>query len=310
MNADPQNAERPIDPVDLAEEENEDEEVWNEFAEQVDGSAAPADAEPEPEPEPEPAVVEPSAEAPEPTPAEPEPEPAPEPAAAAEPEPVTPPEPAPPAPAEPEVPASPEPAPQLAPVQPAQPAEQLTGEQRAQRLKDLRKAAYDEMERKYALSDEQSEELLQSPGKILPALAAEVQMTTQEVVINEVLRLLPMAVAAELDRRKGADDFWSEFDGEWPDLKGANRTQIYQMATTHQQLNPGIDRQRLIREVGGSAMMALRIPATPPAAAPAPAAAAPPAAPPPPVTSSRPAGSAPKPGVWEELSMELEDDDL
>lgn len=279
------------DPVDLQEEENPDEQIWNDFAGQV---SAPPESESVEEPEP--------AEAAEETSPEPEPEPPAEAELAApEPEEETP-------PAEPETPpveeppAAPEPAPQLAPSPPEETP--LTDEQRRERIADLRKAALVEAERVFALNEETEQEYLQSPGKVLPRLAAQVQMAAQETVIQEVMRMLPMAVSMEIERRNGTEAFWGEFEQEWPKLSG-RRPELERMAATYQAMNPGTSRADLIRNVGASAMVALRIPVE--SAAPAPAD---PPPPPPhrPVTSAAPAAPAPKMNQFEAYSMELEED--
>lgn len=291
-----------VDPVDLEEENNPDEKVWNDFAEQV---TAPQE-EPEPEPEappeePEPAAAEAAPPIEPEAPAEPEPEPEPESlpeAATAEPE--TPPEAA--QPPEPEAPA--EPAPQFAPA-PPQAAQPLTDEQRRERVAGLRKAAISEAERSYVLSEDLENEFSSNPGKVLPKLAAQVQMTTQEVVIQEVLRMLPVAVGMEIERRKNADSFWDEFEGEWPKLKG-RRPELQRMASTYQAMNPGAERAQMIRDVGASAHLAFRVPVEVAQATPVPT----PEPPPPrPVTGARPAAPAPKLNVFEQYSAELEEDD-
>lgn len=179
------------------------------------------------------------------------------------------PAPATPAPAAPAPVATPEPAP-VEPPAPAQPD-----------LATLRSAEVSRLTNVYAsrFSEDVSRGLLVEPEKHLPAILANLQVDTVDMVVQHVYSTLPTLIQNLTRQSTAIQEAEGEFFKAWPALN--NPAQPTYKATVenairgYRQLNPKASKEEVIRAAGLQAMILLRLPlptelfAPPPAQPPA-----------------------------------------
>ena len=211
------------------------------------------------------------AEAPQPKPSEPEGKtPTPEP-------PVEAPAPAPETPPVAEAPAPETPAKEQA--QPEQPPKQESVQLSDEQLQTMRQQYTDKLVQQYKLSDEDASNLVTDANSVLPNLAASLHANIVQEMTTWMAQTMQSIVPQMMDqftRQRESQQRGEEvFYGQWPELKD-HADRVKQIATTYRQLNPSVQREQFVRDVGVQAWLALGLDAaklagklTPAAAAPA-----------------------------------------
>ena len=232
--------------------------------------------------------------------------------APAEPPVAAPPEPpVPPVAVEPQPPAEPPPSqPPAAPKveEPAAPAR--TSEEVAAERAEGRKKWVSELEKKYAIPEDQYDALLTSPQTVLPILAAQVHAAVAEEVINTIISNLPQLVGGITTRMTQEQKYEADFFARWTKLNDAEgRKMVEKILPSYINSNPKVTVDDIMRDVGIMAMVALKRPieASPTPGTPPPVVPTPPT-PPAGYTPAAPGagGGAPvKLGVWESMAEEL-----
>ena len=209
-----------------------------------------------------------------------------------------------------------EPAAEEAPAEKSQPAPttpQLSPEEIQRQTQEARTAAMAELTKRYALSEDQRDQILTDPDKLLPEMMGRVYMDVYDGVLRAMGNILPQQFRqmsqAEVVRKEAEDAFF----GAHPTLRG-HENDIMRIGQVYNQLNPQATREQWIREVGTQAKVMLRLPldgqpleqqSEPPAARTEPPPK--PAAPGAPGSRSS-AASKPK-GMWDEIVTDIEEED-
>ena len=164
-----------------------------------------------------------------------------------------------PTPVQPEVPATPPVAPQpQAPVQPEVPQQPQISrqEQRQQYVSSLEQA--------YAMSDEDAQQMLVEPEKVLPRIAARLHVDIVDTVIAAVMGNLPNALNAIQSQAKVTSEAEDSFYQAWPQLKNPTyQKTVYDAVAAYRALNPSAPKEDVIRAAGLQALIQLRLPIPP-----------------------------------------------
>ena len=165
------------------------------------------------------------------------------------------------------------------------------------------------IERDIKFSDEEIQELLTSPEKVLPKHLARTHVEVLEATYNAITQALPNIIRNYLENERQITRVEQEFVGEFPDLK-PHLQEAWNLAAALRQQNPNMPEADMRKLVGASLRVQKGL--GPQTAAPAPAPA------PPFVPNNagqgRPSGgaaAAPKPkNMFEELAEEFMKEDL
>jgi hypothetical protein len=179
----------------------------------------------------------------------------------------------------------------------------LSAEQRA----ELRQQALTELEKSYVMSDEDALAFEENPGKVLPQMAAKVQLAAYEQVVQTVMAQLPNYIGQIIEQRQTRQSAEEEFFNEYSDLRNY-RDQVTQVATMWNQMNANrqISVEEKRREIAKFARAAVGLGDPQVASAPAETPSAPMTPPQAPPLNPR-ANSAPH-NPWEAMAVEMEKD--
>lgn len=166
---------------------------------------------------------------------------------------------------------------------PATPPAQPTAEDMAK----LRGEALTQIASQYAISEEQTRQLMTEPEKVLPQLLAEAQLRAQEVTFRMVMAQLPAALERITAYNTASSAAEAKFFTAHPELKEHKAT-VEKLVLAYRNMYPDATMDEVIADVGDMAKKRLKIAVAPPAATPPaapavrrpPGAAAAPAAPP------------------------------
>lgn len=171
----------------------------------------------------------------------------------------------------------------------------------------------DAIAQRYTFNEDQIAAVQTEPEKVLPRMAAQIQVETFENVLNVVMAQVPLLIAAERQRTSQAEQYNNQFYGRWPALRDQRfNARLQEVALAYRQANPRATPEQAIESIGAMVHVMEGIPVQPPASAAAPAAVAPqqiPASsmrPPAPAgvgASARPAAVPANPNIFEELSL-------
>lgn len=117
-----------------------------------------------------------------------------------------------------------------------------------------------EFEREYAIPADQIEALQLNPETVLPKFAAQLRMDIEESVanmMNSQMATVMEGVQTQKDTMRQQED---AFYNAWPALKGQDEVVLKRITANYRQLNPGVDQQTMIREVGAQVAISLGIP--------------------------------------------------
>ena len=135
---------------------------------------------------------------------------------------------------------------------PAPETPQLSDTQR----QELRSQAVEQLAKSYEFDEETAAELETNPAKVIPKLAAELQVRVYENVVSTIMQQLPGALDGVVRSKETAARRENAFFSRWPELKGYKK-QTLQMAQMWRQMNPSASEDVAIEEVGKVAMAAL-----------------------------------------------------
>jgi hypothetical protein len=158
------------------------------------------------------------------------------------------------APAEAEAPAQqeePAPAPQEAKAPPA-----LTPEALAKARND----AIQRIAQRFTFTDEERESLREEPEKVLPSLAARLQVETYEMVLAALHSVLPTLIGQAIQGHQVAQTTHSKFLERWPELKDPRyEPVIREVAAQYRKAFPDATPEDAIEDIGRIAMRKLGI---------------------------------------------------
>lgn len=197
----------------------------------------------------------------------------------------------------------------------AQPTAGVTAPQppTTEQLLVQRQQLIDTIADRYSFSEDQIAAVQTEPEKVLPRMAAQIQVETFENVLNVVMAQIPQIIAMERYRTAQENQYNEQFYGRWPALRDQRfNARLQEVALAYRQANPRATPEQAIESIGAMVHVMEGIPVQPPASAAAPAAVAPqrtPASsmrPPAPAgvgASARPAAVPTTPNIFEELSL-------
>jgi len=184
---------------------------------------------------------------------------------------------------------------------PAQPAAAEPGPD----LQESRKQAMAELERRYALTEEDANAIISEPEKVLPRFFSRLYVDIFENVVNSLYSQMPQMVSSVNERTAAQTKDETDFYDAWPALKDPKYGDfILRAGQMYRQLNPAASKEQFIQEVGAQAMFALRLPteSAPPAQEPP---AAPPYTPPRSGPTPPPIGTKPPVNTYVEMAEEF-----
>jgi hypothetical protein len=124
-----------------------------------------------------------------------------------------------------------------------------------------REAAVNEVQNKYLMTEEEKDEFILNPDKILPKLAANLYVDVFESVLGAVNEMLPGRVQQLNGISLEAAQKTEQFYDAWPDLKTVKgQEQIMRIGQVYRSLNRDATSEEFIRDVGTQASVALGIP--------------------------------------------------
>jgi len=188
------------------------------------------------------------------------------------------------------------PAPKEAPKQ--QPA--YTPEQ----IEKARAQAIEQIEKRFQFTDEEREALHTEPDKVLPRLAARLQVETYEMVLAALQAALPALIGQAVQGYQVAQTAQSKFYERWPELNKPEYSEtIRQVSAQYRRAFPDASPEEAIEDIGRMVMRKLGIkpktpelkarPTSPPPRTYVPAGAG--------AASARTARQKPEPNPWAEL---------
>lgn len=182
-----------------------------------------------------------------------------------------------------------------------------------EQLMTQRNQLIDQIASRYSFTPEQEAQLQTEPEKVLPVIAARLQVETFEAVLQTVMAQIPTVLATHRQQEDRATQYNNAFYGRWPALRDAKyNPRLTEVAQAYRQANPRATPEQAIESIGAMVHVMEGIPVPTPASASAPAAVAPqmvPASsmrPPTPAgvgASTRPAAVPSTPNIFEELAL-------
>lgn len=202
-------------------------------------------------------------------------------------------------------PSQPSPANQEVPRPAAEPASQSPTRD------ELRARALVELEKRYALTEDDATAVLSEPEKVLPQFFSKLYVDIYENVLNSLQVALPQMVSQVQASESVASQNERDFYAAWPKLQ-EHTQMVERFGQMYRQMNPQATKEQFINDVGAQAMVALKLPiegVTQPAAQPESVVRVPPYTPP--RGGPTPAPQGPRPvNPWAQMAEEFEEDDL
>lgn len=160
---------------------------------------------------------------------------------------------------------------------PEQPAGDLIAQVRSRLDENRETFAKALAEQVYPLSEEDCNNLLVEPQKVLPQLAAKVHLEVVQNVLGTLSQVLPGVVFGVQAAQRQQTELEDRFFQAWPTLdRAADYTEVMNLARVFRQQFPAASAEEMIKQVG--AMAVVKLGKLPAAAAQAPAQQATPAA--------------------------------
>lgn len=126
---------------------------------------------------------------------------------------------------------------------------------------DQRTAAVDELVNKYQMTEEDRDEFVLNPEKVIPRLAANLYVDVFESVLGAVNQMLPDRVANIQGVSLQAEQYTNDFYDAWPALKTAEgQKEVLRVGKLYRGLNMEATPQEFIRDVGTQVSVQMRIP--------------------------------------------------
>jgi hypothetical protein len=141
-----------------------------------------------------------------------------------------------------------------------------------------------QLEKSYALTPAQVDELNENPGQLIPKLAARIHYSAQVAAYTGIMSQLPRIIEAVLGRRSEIEKVEAKFNDRWPLLKDPKYAKtVDTVIQAWRASNPNATPDDVIEKAGLMAMLSLGLNPAPPASPQSPV--------PPPVAPARPAGT-------------------
>ncbi len=168
----------------------------------------------------------------------------------------------------PETAAAPEPVPPAEPSTPeAQPPAEaapptvepaLTPEKIEAAYKEYEESILPQLEKHYALSEEQAEALDENPAQVIPQLAARIHYQSQVAAYTGIMSQLPAIVSRVLEVQDTAQKAENAFFDRWPDLKDPKHGQVIDTTVrAYRAANPNMTQADMIEKAGVAIMLSL-----------------------------------------------------
>ena len=119
----------------------------------------------------------------------------------------------------------------------------------------------------YALDDATREALDSEPSKVIPQLAGRLHMQVLTTALTQVAQMLPTALQEFSQQNTANQEAEDAFYSEWSSLKPHSQT-VEKVAAVYMQMNPGVEREKAIKDIGTMVSVQLGIPINPPAPTP------------------------------------------
>jgi len=127
----------------------------------------------------------------------------------------------------------------------------------------LAKARNDAIQRiaqRFTFTDEERESLREEPDKVLPSLAARLQVETYEMVLAALHSVLPTLIGQAIQGHQVAQTTHSKFLERWPELKDPRyEPVIREVAAQYRKAFPNATPEDAIEDIGRIAMRKLGI---------------------------------------------------
>lgn len=138
-----------------------------------------------------------------------------------------------------------------------------------QQMTAWREQAVNHLTQRYAMTPEMEQEFMVNPGKVVPMLAANLQVALLEDVSNMVMRQLPGLISQIGQQSRQSGEAEQAFFTKWPKLK-EHRSEVEQALVAYRSVNPKATFQELVERVGMLVHMTKGIPFDAPGMQPAP----------------------------------------
>lgn len=154
---------------------------------------------------------------------------------------------------------------------PEQPAGDLIAQVRSRLDENRETFAKALAEQVYPLSEEDCNNLLVEPQKVLPQLAAKVHLEVVQNVLGTLSQVLPGVVFGVQAAQRQQTELEDRFFQAWPTLdRAADYTEVMNLARVFRQQFPAASAEEMIQQVGAMAVVKLgKLPAAQAAQAPA-----------------------------------------
>lgn len=112
--------------------------------------------------------------------------------------------------------------------------------------------------KRYQLSEEQADLALTDPGKILPEIAADIQLGVAETVTHGIMQALPMILPQLIMQMQNEQRSESEFFSQFPELNDeTGRQAVIHLGQAFRQTNKTATKEEFIQKVGLAALVTL-----------------------------------------------------
>lgn len=140
--------------------------------------------------------------------------------------------------------------------------EQLTPEKVQERYQEWRAQTEDVLAKgHYNLSEEQIERLESEPATEIPKLLSKVYLDAVTMAVGQVEQMLPRVIEQTTQQRTAYEKNESTFFEAWPQLKDERYLgTIQQIGLAYRNASPRASTEDFIRDVGASALVALKLP--------------------------------------------------
>jgi hypothetical protein len=148
---------------------------------------------------------------------------------------------------------------------PAQTAEPWTPEKIEATYAEYEKKILPQLEKQYALSEEQVEAINENPAAVIPQLAAQIHYKAQVAAYTGIMSQLPAIIDRVVGVRQTQVEATNNFFKAWPALKESKHSEtVGRTLQAYRQANPSAPTDKMIKEAGTMAMLALGLDPTPP----------------------------------------------
>jgi hypothetical protein len=124
-----------------------------------------------------------------------------------------------------------------------------------------RSHALAELEKRYALGEDDAAAMVSEPEVVLPKIAARMYMDIFDGVMRGVMAYIPGSIQNTMRVQEKATQDESDFYKAWPALNSAqHKGAVERMATMYRQANPQATKEAFIQDVGLLASVNLKLP--------------------------------------------------